>query len=229
MKIDYRVQPDKFGPYIYTAILGVSIALPRANAPRTKRFEAIIDSGATRCMSHADIGRFIGLERKPMTTSDKVVLTVGIMTVATMIVTGWTGERMYQAFMSKREPKPDPAQNAANRSIRKRKRWAAPWIIGVEGLFLLVLTWWKLGHSPVTFVVVFNVAAGFSAVTFGILASFINDILHINDHHMDVAIHQWEVQKEHWEITKEIAKEVDKKAYSRKKAAPQIEGGDTNA
>jgi hypothetical protein len=43
-------------------MLNVSLALPTKNAPRTKRFEAVIDSGATRCIFHADIGRFVGLE-----------------------------------------------------------------------------------------------------------------------------------------------------------------------
>jgi hypothetical protein len=32
------------------------------NAPRTERIEALIDSGSTRCLFHADIGRFLGLE-----------------------------------------------------------------------------------------------------------------------------------------------------------------------
>jgi hypothetical protein len=40
----------------------VNIPLPQNNAPRTKRFEAIIDSGATRCLFNADIGRSIGLD-----------------------------------------------------------------------------------------------------------------------------------------------------------------------
>ena len=43
-------------------MLSVSLALPAKNAPRTKRFEAIIDSGASRCMFHASIGRYIGLD-----------------------------------------------------------------------------------------------------------------------------------------------------------------------
>jgi hypothetical protein len=62
VKIDYKVQPDKFGAHIYSAMLNVQLALPVPNAPRTKRFEAIIDSGASRCMFHADIGRHLGLD-----------------------------------------------------------------------------------------------------------------------------------------------------------------------
>ena len=43
-------------------MLHVNLALPNPTAPRTKRFEAIIDSGATRCIFHADIGRHLGLD-----------------------------------------------------------------------------------------------------------------------------------------------------------------------
>src|SRR2546430_13873373 len=43
-------------------MLPINIALPSKNAPRSKRFEAIIDSGATRCVFHADIGKAIGLD-----------------------------------------------------------------------------------------------------------------------------------------------------------------------
>jgi hypothetical protein len=39
-----------------------SLSLPIPNAPRTKRFEAVIDSGASRCIFHADIGRFMGID-----------------------------------------------------------------------------------------------------------------------------------------------------------------------
>lgn len=43
-------------------MLNVQLSLPLPNAPRTKRFEALIDSGATRCLFHADIGRHLGLD-----------------------------------------------------------------------------------------------------------------------------------------------------------------------
>jgi hypothetical protein len=43
-------------------MLNVNIGLPMPGAPRTKRFEAIIDSGASRCMFHSDLGRFLGLD-----------------------------------------------------------------------------------------------------------------------------------------------------------------------
>lgn len=63
MKIAYKVFPkDRYGSPGYSALLNVHISLPTPNAPRTKRFEAVIDSGATRCMFHADIGRHIGLD-----------------------------------------------------------------------------------------------------------------------------------------------------------------------
>lgn len=62
MKIPYRVIPDTAGSYLYSARLLVSLALPRDGAPRTKRFETIVDSGASRCMFNADIGRYLGLD-----------------------------------------------------------------------------------------------------------------------------------------------------------------------
>jgi len=40
----------------------VNIALPVKNSPRSKRFDAIIDSGASGCLFYASIGRAIGLE-----------------------------------------------------------------------------------------------------------------------------------------------------------------------
>ena len=43
-------------------MLDIQIALPQHNAPRTRRFEAIIDSGATRTLLHADFARHLGLE-----------------------------------------------------------------------------------------------------------------------------------------------------------------------
>ncbi len=43
-------------------MLNLNIALPSKSAPRTKRFEALIDSGASRCIFHASIDRFMGLE-----------------------------------------------------------------------------------------------------------------------------------------------------------------------
>jgi hypothetical protein len=40
----------------------VSLALPLPNAPGSERIEALIDSGLTRCLFHADIGRYLGLD-----------------------------------------------------------------------------------------------------------------------------------------------------------------------
>ncbi len=42
----------------------VQFSLMAPNAPRTKRIECIIDSGATNCLFHADIARHLGLSVK---------------------------------------------------------------------------------------------------------------------------------------------------------------------
>jgi hypothetical protein len=49
---------------MYSAVLRVQAALPSQNAPRTKRFEAIIDSGATRCLFHASLATYLGIDVK---------------------------------------------------------------------------------------------------------------------------------------------------------------------
>jgi predicted aspartyl protease len=46
----------------------VQVALPAQNAPRTRKFEAIVDSGATRCTFHADIARHLGIDLKTCQT-----------------------------------------------------------------------------------------------------------------------------------------------------------------
>jgi hypothetical protein len=58
----YKIMPLGGGGVSATAVLNVQIARPAKNAPRTKRFEAIIDSGASRCLFHASVGEFIGLD-----------------------------------------------------------------------------------------------------------------------------------------------------------------------
>ena len=62
LKLPYKKFPLHGGGFSYSATLNVNIALPAKNAPRTKRFEAVIDSGASRCLFHGSIGRFIGLD-----------------------------------------------------------------------------------------------------------------------------------------------------------------------
>jgi hypothetical protein len=62
IRIPYKKFPDTRGEVGYFAAIPVNIALPAKNSPRSKRFEAIIDSGATRCVFHAQLGKAIGLD-----------------------------------------------------------------------------------------------------------------------------------------------------------------------
>jgi hypothetical protein len=77
-RIAYKKFPLRGGGVSYSAMLNVNIALPVENAPRTKRFEAVIDSGASRCIFHASIGRFIGLNIQSGTVEE----TLGISGVS---------------------------------------------------------------------------------------------------------------------------------------------------
>jgi hypothetical protein len=64
IKIPYKKYPTPHTAcgFYYAASIPVNIALPARNSPRSKRFDAIIDSGASGCLFHASIGRSIGLE-----------------------------------------------------------------------------------------------------------------------------------------------------------------------
>lgn len=64
LKLPYRKYPDgqARGGFFYAATVPVNIALPAKNSPRSKRFDAIIDSGASQCIFHSAIGRAIGLD-----------------------------------------------------------------------------------------------------------------------------------------------------------------------
>jgi hypothetical protein len=77
LKIPYKIYPDAFGPpdaHLYSAMLSVQIALSSANAPRTRRFEAVIDSGATRTLFHADFLSHLGVDL----AAGEVEITQGI-------------------------------------------------------------------------------------------------------------------------------------------------------
>lgn len=60
LKIPYKKYPAPGGFY-YTAAIPVDISRPAKGSLRSKRFDAIIDSGAAGCLFHAAIGRAIGL------------------------------------------------------------------------------------------------------------------------------------------------------------------------
>jgi hypothetical protein len=60
-RLPYKKYPAPGGFY-YAASIPAFIAVPGKNSPRSKRFDAIIDSGAASCLFHAAIGRALGLD-----------------------------------------------------------------------------------------------------------------------------------------------------------------------
>ena len=62
LQISYKVFPDDNGVPLFSPALSVQIALPGQNSPRTKKFEAIVDSGASRCTFHADLAKHLGID-----------------------------------------------------------------------------------------------------------------------------------------------------------------------
>lgn len=61
MRFSYKYYPNARGGSEWWAALAVQISNPAKHSPPTKRFEAMIDSGASRCIFHANLGRAIGL------------------------------------------------------------------------------------------------------------------------------------------------------------------------
>ena len=66
--------PDSKGGFFYSAVLPVSVALPALHSPRSKRFEAYIDSGATYCQFQSAMGRALGFDIE----KGELVKTMGI-------------------------------------------------------------------------------------------------------------------------------------------------------
>ena len=62
MKFPYKNYPTAQGHPDLCAILLVQIGNPAKHSPPSKRFEALIDSGASRCIFHASIGKAIGFD-----------------------------------------------------------------------------------------------------------------------------------------------------------------------
>ena len=60
----YKEFPGPQGAKFFAPVLNVQISRLDQNAPRTKRFEVRIDSGASRCVFHFSIGAHIGLDLK---------------------------------------------------------------------------------------------------------------------------------------------------------------------
>lgn len=61
MRFAYKYQPNQYGGVDFTAVLPVKLSNPAKHSPPTRNFEAIIDSGASQCLFHSDIGEAIGL------------------------------------------------------------------------------------------------------------------------------------------------------------------------
>jgi hypothetical protein len=61
--------------------LPVQLSNPKRHSPPSKRFEALIDSGASRCIFHSQIGRSLGFDIE----SGREERTVGVSGKATTV------------------------------------------------------------------------------------------------------------------------------------------------
>lgn len=62
LKYPFKNYPTPKGEPDFCAILPVQLGNPAKHSPPSKRFEALIDSGASRCIFHASIGEAIGFD-----------------------------------------------------------------------------------------------------------------------------------------------------------------------
>jgi hypothetical protein len=69
VRLPYKKYPGKYGT-VLRAICPVYIGLTAKGAVRSKKIEAIIDSGATDCIFHAQIGKAVGFDIESGTKRD---------------------------------------------------------------------------------------------------------------------------------------------------------------
>ena len=62
MRFAYKDVPNAKGLNDWIAVVPVQISDPARHSPPCRRFEAVIDSGATICLFHASVGESIGLK-----------------------------------------------------------------------------------------------------------------------------------------------------------------------
>lgn len=74
MKFPYKNYPTPKGESDFAACLQVQIGNPATHSPPSKRFEALVDSGASRCIFHAQLGKAVGFDVE----SGEVEETIGI-------------------------------------------------------------------------------------------------------------------------------------------------------
>jgi len=121
-----------------------------------------------------------------MTTSDKTVAAIGILTCITMLVTGWTGEKAFSAIISRKTPNPTPKEKKDSKTARKA-HWKLPLACGVlfvESLTMLFLLWRFNRHYAVTFVTVLEICLAFLAMVFAIVIPLLKDRLDLIQQHI---------------------------------------------
>jgi hypothetical protein len=79
VRFSYKNYPTNKGVDDWWAVLLVQLSNPAKHSPPCRRFEAIIDSGASICIFHSDIGESIGLRIDKGELSETIGIT-GIKT-----------------------------------------------------------------------------------------------------------------------------------------------------
>jgi Aspartyl protease len=62
LRFPYKNYPNNKGGFDWWALLPVQISNHVKHSPPTKRFEALVDTGASNCIFHASMGEAIGID-----------------------------------------------------------------------------------------------------------------------------------------------------------------------
>jgi hypothetical protein len=62
LRFSYKTYPDDKGGFDWWALLPVQISNHVKHSPPSKRFEALVDTGASRCIFHGSLGWGISLD-----------------------------------------------------------------------------------------------------------------------------------------------------------------------
>ena len=81
MRFPYKNYPSRKGVDDWAAAVWVQISNPAKHSPPCRKFEAIIDSGASLCVFHSSIGEAIGLKIEKGELDE----TIGVSGVPTKI------------------------------------------------------------------------------------------------------------------------------------------------
>jgi hypothetical protein len=153
-----------------------------------------------------------------VTTNDKIVAAVGLATCITMLVSGWMGQKAFETMASRKETQHSSQKKTRkNSSFVSTRRMLTLSLLFIEGLAILLLSWRSSRHSTVSFLDILGICFGFLAMQSAVAAYFLMGVLEIAKVHLGITKELCEDIERDQAFLREMAIEIDRKAYSRKR------------